>query len=79
MAGTCLRAANFVRVGQTTGRGRQDARKLRARTVKTVFMYALAQDWRRRLGVAFVDPAPVLEPGEGLNAAEWAENEFGGA
>ena len=79
VAGTCLRAANFLMVGRTAGRGRQDAKKQRGRTVKTVFMYALAADWRRRLGVEWVDHAPVLEPGAGLNAAAWAANEFGGA
>ncbi len=79
VAGSCPRAADFLMVGRTTGRGRQDTRKQRALTVKTVFMYALAADWRRKLGVAWVDHAPVPEPGEGLNAAEWAANEFGGA
>ena len=77
--GTCLRAANFRRVGKTAGRGRQDRGKRRARTVKTVFVYELARNWRRLLGVPWVDHAPALEPGEGLNAAEWAGNEFGGA
>ena len=77
--GTCLRAANFVRVGETTGRGRQDREKRRAKTVKRVFMYELARDWRRKLGVPWVNHAPVLEPGEGLNTEDWATNEFGGA
>ena len=77
--GTCLRAANFLCVGKTMGRGRQDRAKRRAKTVKTVFLYELVRNWRRRLGVAWVSPAPVLEPGEGLSAADWAENEFGGA
>ena len=77
--GTCLRAANFLRVGETAGRGRQDAGKRRAATVKAVFMRELDSGWRRRLGVPPVDHAPSLEPGEGLNAEEWAENEFGGA
>ena len=77
--GTCLRAANFLCVGQTTGRGRQDRRKRRGKTVKTVFLYQLERNWRRKLGVPWVSHAPVLEAGEGLNAADWAENEFGGA
>ena len=77
--GTCLRAANFVRVGTTAGRGRQDQGKRRDKTVKTVFMYALDSRWRRRLGVGHVEHAPVLQPGDGLNTAQWAANEFGGA
>ena len=77
--GTCLRAANFLCVGETTGRGRQDREKRRGKTVKTVFLYELARNWRKKLGVSWVNHAPVLEPGEGLNAVDWAENEFGGA
>ena len=77
--GTCLRAANFLCVGKTAGRGRQDREKRRAKTVKTVFMRALERSWRRKLGVPPVDLAPSLEPGEGLNAADWAENEFAAA
>ena len=77
--GTCLRAANFRCVGKTAGRGRQDRDKRRAQTVKTVFVYELAHNWRRVLGVPWVDHAPVLEPGDGLNAVDWAANEFGGA
>ena len=77
--GTCLRAANFLCVGRTAGRGRQDREKRRAKTVKTVFMYELDRSWRRQLGVPHIDHAPSLEPGEGLNAEDWAQNEFGGA
>ena len=77
--GTCLRAANFLCVGKTAGRGRQDRAKRRAKTVKTVFMYELARNWRRALGVPWVSHAPVLQPGEGLNGSEWVANEFGGA
>ena len=78
-AGTCFKAANFVCVGPTAGRGRGDARHARARTVKSVYMYELAPHWRRHLGVARVEVAPSLSPGEGLDSAVWAANEFGGA
>ena len=77
--GTCFKAANFVRVGYTAGRGRQDIGKKRAKSVKSVYMFALEPNWRRRLDVPFVDAAPSLEPGEGLDSGEWAGHEFGGA
>ena len=77
--GASLRAANFVRVGETAGRGRQDRENRWDRPVKSVFMYALFPHWRRCLGVPDVDPFPVLEPGEGLGTDVWAMNEFGGA
>ena len=79
--GACLKAANFVRIGETVGRGRQDRAHRRNKPVKSVFLFALCRRWRQHLGVGHVDPAPleVLAPGEGLGADVWAANEFGGA
>ena len=57
--GACLRAAIFLRVGETADRGRQDRKKQRAKTVKTVFMYPLHRGRRTALGVAYVGHAPV--------------------
>ena len=75
--GASLRAANFVCVGSTAGRGRCDRAHDGARTVKSLYLYELALHWRRSLGVARV--APSLGPGEGLDSAQWAANEFGDA
>ena len=77
-AGTSWRAANWVRVGETAGRGRQDRSHALAETRKAVYMYALEAAWRERLAVP--PPALVaLAPGDGLEAESWAQNEFGGA
>ncbi len=47
--GTCYRAANWLRLGQTRGRTRNDrAHRLRA-SVKDVYLYPLAADFRREL------------------------------
>jgi len=48
-AGTCYRAANWILVGQTTGRGRQDRYSQYRESVKSIWMYPLQRDWRRRL------------------------------
>ena len=77
--GASVKAANFVWVGHTAGRGRQDRDHARARPVKSVYMYELEPHWRRRLGVARVAAAPALGPAEGLDSAAWTGNEFGGA
>ena len=77
--GISLQAANFVCVGHTAGRGRCDRAHDGARTVKSVYLYELAPHWRRSLGVARVDTAPARSPGEGLDSAQWAANELGGA
>ena len=58
--GASLRAANFVRVGPTAGRGRCDRAHDGTRTVKSVYLYELAAHWRRTLGVARVEAAPSL-------------------
>ena len=44
--GTCYKAANWVCVGQTRGRGRNDRACERAVPVKTVWMYPLRADFR---------------------------------
>ena len=72
-----LMAANFLRLGLTAGRGRQDVMNSRASVQKWVYIYELDRKWRRHLGVDFVDHAPSLMLGEGLSRADWAGNEFG--
>src|SRR5439155_23068576 len=48
-AGTCYRAANFVEVGRTQGRGRQDCRNQRRLPIKRVLMYAWSDGARQDL------------------------------
>ena len=76
--GTSLAAANWVRVGETAGRGRFAARGTRV-PLKSVWLYPLARDWRAQLGVAEPAPLEALELGAGLARDEWAQHEFGGA
>ncbi len=45
-AGTAYRAANWVKVGQTTGRTRQDGRRSIQAPVKAVYLYPLRPDFR---------------------------------
>ena len=76
--GASLRAANWVRVGESAGRGRNDRTHARPETRKAVYVYALEPAWRERLALPAPGGAP-LAPGEGLDAGSWAANEFGGA
>jgi hypothetical protein len=48
-AGTCYRAANWVNVGRTTGRGKNDQTNRANRSLKDVWGYPLARDFRARL------------------------------
>jgi hypothetical protein len=47
--GTCYRAANWIHVGQTQGRGKLDRHKRFAVPVKDVFLLPLCRDFRQRL------------------------------
>lgn len=48
--GTCYRAANWIHVGQTAGRGRMDREhKAHGQAVKDIYVYPLMPDARRRL------------------------------
>ena len=77
--GTSYRAANWQQIGQTQGRGRQDREHEHTKTVKTIYVYALEEDWRARMGVAQPVPLAALEVAQGLDGQKWAAHEFGGA
>lgn len=63
--GTCYRAANWVCLGQTTGRGRQDRQYAKAGVIRQVFVYSLLRDWRRAL------VAPISPPAQELRTRSW--------
>src|ERR1700674_4415086 len=47
--GTCYQAANWIRLGATTGRGKADSTGKPNRPVKQILGYALVRDFRQRL------------------------------
>lgn len=66
--GISYRAANWVELGETRGRGRQDREHAASGSPKKVFVYPLCHRWGEKLGVL-----PVAASGD------WAEREFGAA
>lgn len=78
-SGACYRAANWIAVGTTKGRGRQDRFTQCALSPKAIYVYPLAADFRTRLGLAPDAGLSALSPVEGLDAPQWAHHEFGGA
>ena len=48
-AGTCYKAANWFKIGQTKGRSRQDRDRTLKVSVKDVFVYPLRRDFRQLL------------------------------
>lgn len=78
--GTSYRAANWVEVGQTQGRGRQDRARRGGESVKRVFVYPLQKRARQQLSQLPAGRLPASPPRQLAAApADWAEEEFGGA
>lgn len=77
--GTCYRAGNWVHVGRTQGRGRQDRFREFSESVKDIYLYPLCKDFRGRMGIGEEVALTALEYTDGIEAQEWAEKEFGGA
>jgi hypothetical protein len=80
--GTSYRASNWIAVGPTRGRGRQDRAHACAQTIKEVYLYPLRRDARTRLCRepvgAPIAPVAVTRP-RPSRGADWAEEEFGDA
>ncbi len=49
--GTCYRAANWLKLGQTKGRGRHDRNHRAAIPVKDIYVYPLKKNFQKSLGV----------------------------
>lgn len=75
--GISYRAANWVYVGQSLGRGRQDQKKLFSLSKKDVYVYPLRKKAREVLCQAL--PQAEAEPSAGDENRDWAEQEFGQA
>ena len=85
-AGTTYKASNWIEIGRTAGRGWCDRERKADAGAKTLYVYPLVPDFRRRLGL----PEPVdrsvppwarkgpLGRYEGLAGETWAEQECDG-
>ena len=73
-AATVYQAANWQRLGESAGRGRQDRDNRAALGVKGIYVLPLQCDWRR---VLCQRPAPVLRLPPASSDPSWVEQEFG--
>ena len=78
-SGACYQAANWIPVGKTKGRGRQDRFTEAALSIKEIYVYPLTGDFRQRIGLPRDAGLGVLGPADGQEPGEWAKNEFGDA
>ena len=69
--GTSYRAANWIHVGTTAGRGRQDSKHAEALPPKEMYVYPLHRRWRELLGGSIKE--------EVSRSSDWAEEEWGNA
>ena len=78
-SGTCYRAANWIKIGKTKGRGRQDRFAQKAVGIKDIYIYPLETDFRKQLGLPSHAGLGALDPVDGLDSEQWADYEFGDA
>jgi hypothetical protein len=79
LRGTCYQAANWIKVGCSRGRGRQDRSRTKPVAVKQLYVWVLADDFRARLPQSARKARVALPWDAGLDPETWAEREFGGA
>jgi hypothetical protein len=77
--GTVYRASNWIGVGQTCGRGRQDRARRAPETIKDIYLYPLDADFRGKMGVPADGGRSPLGLSDGVDTAQWAAKEFGRA
>lgn len=82
--GTCYRAANWLPIGATRGRGRMDRFHTQSLSVKDLYILPLTRHARAIL--SFTGGTPAREPlrcaattGQENQHEDWAQEEFGGA
>jgi Domain of unknown function (DUF4338)/Transposase DNA-binding len=75
--GTCYQAANWLCVGQSSGRGRNGPNQPQLAR-KEVYMYELNRRWREPMGIVpQSDRLAPLSLDESLHSERWVEAEFG--
>ena len=70
--GTCYRAANWIHIGQTKGRGRKDVFNRNDKSIKDVYVYPVRKNFQEILCDG--NPRPLPKPREPV---DWADEEFG--
>ncbi len=79
--GTCYKAANWVHVGQTKGRGRDDRNHNTEKSIKKIFMYPLVKNFRAKMGLSEqkIPELQAILPMDGIKNCQWSGLEFGQA
>ncbi len=78
-SGACYQATNWISIGMTKGRGRQDQFSQSHLSKKEIYVYPLEKDFRLQLGLSENAGLGSLKPTDGLDVEQWAQFEFGDA
>jgi len=77
--GTCYQAANWLSLGESTGRGRNGSHAAQGAR-KEVYLYELNRRWRPQMGIVPKgEQIAALSLDESLRSEQWVEAEFGEA
>lgn len=77
--GACYQAGNWVCIGQTRGRGRQDRFQRADKTVKAIYVYELEPQFRTLMGLERDAGHGAVRLAEEADRVNWAQREFGDA
>lgn len=79
--GTCYKAANWILIGQTKGRGRNDRYSQAKQSIKDIYVYPLVDHFREEMELPEKLPWQLepLTPIHGIQQEQWASQEFGEA
>jgi hypothetical protein len=72
--GTCYQAANWLYIGETKGRGRNDRNNKKGKTIKKIYVYPLRKDWRRHICTDI--PTPICEQPPRRVSGDWVDEEL---
>lgn len=79
LRGSCYQAANWIKVGETKGRGRHSPSNECNLSRKAIYVYPLEKDFRKKLGLCPNAGKGPLRLTDGLESTHWANHEFGSA
>jgi hypothetical protein len=82
-AGTCYKAANWEKIGETKGRGRNDRNNKKEKSIKDIYVYILEKEFVNYITDLqyrnAVSKYKAMELTDCISEDEWTESEFGNA
>lgn len=75
--GSCYKAANWIEIGKTKGRGRNDKKNLYSASIKSIYMYPLDKEFRKKMGIKLPEVIDrKIDITDNLDSDSWAHYEF---